>query len=155
MKTTTYYGKTTANKHFNSKIDVVLWNTIDKIVETREIEPYVQISDIKMHFYPEKMQCVEKGQIFSASQDQYTLKFKHLPDKEIEHELFPCREKYMSQWKVIRKECTTFKSAKLFLDCIENLDSGSVFYQIITKGQSSDLDALLNEVFRTKTSRLT
>lgn len=148
MEITTYYGRTLSNNYFNSKVNPILWNTINKLVETREIDSYIQISDIEMHFFPEKIQCIEKGKVFSVSQTENTLKFKHMPDKEIGHELFSCREKYLSQWKVNRRECDTFKKAKLFLDCIENLDSGSVFYQVITKGYSAELEALLNEIFK-------
>ena len=147
MITTTYYGETLKDKSFNSRIDPIMWNTVDGLVKTDHLEPYIQISDIDMHFYPERMQCIQKGKVFSVIQTENTLKFKHQSDKEIKHEVFSCREKFLAQWRISRKICNTFDNAQLFLDCIENLDSGCVFYQIITKGHSFDLESLLKEVF--------
>ena len=148
METTTYYGKLLDNQVFDTKVDPTLWNTLDELLTCQELEPYIQITDINMHFYPEKLQCIKTGKVFSVSQTEHTLIFKHSKDSEIKHELFPCKERYISQWSINRKECNSFTGAKLFLDSIKNLDTGIISYSVIVHGQSNKLFELLDGIFK-------
>jgi hypothetical protein len=148
MESTTYFGNLLNSGAFETKVEPTLWNDVNDIVEGTNLEPFVKIRDMYLDFYPEKMQCLKQGKVFSVSKTEHTLKFNHAANIEVGHEKFPSKWKYVYQWKISRKECPQDNGAHIFLDSVENLETGEEFRQIIMKGFSKKCSKLLNEMFR-------
>lgn len=127
-----YFGYKLKNG-FDSCINYLVWKQLMKMYKIDKEFDTIEIHFLDKIYYQKERKCIQLGHLISCQQKEHTLQIIRGAPKNLQYYHFPCKKKYITEWKKKVYQHNISNNSLQFEE-IENISSGKQLFRIVING---------------------